>query len=190
MTILAIPGSLRAGSLNRSLVNAAVEAAPAGVSVRILDLSDLPFYNGDLDNSQNWPAGVLAFAEALREADGVLFATPEYNHLFPGVVANALDWASRPLGATAPLKGKPVAVIGASPGVVGTARAQDHLKFALMTIGAQVFTAAGLVVGSARDKFEDGVLTDAETQRRLGRFLESFVSTIQPEALTPADLLA
>jgi chromate reductase len=181
MTILVIPGSLRADSINRSLAQAAVDTAPPGISVRLFDLADLPFYNGDLDNPENWPAEVLAFAEALRNADGVLIATPEYNHLFPGLIGNALDWASRPLGGLAPLKGRPVAVMGASPGLIGTARAQDHLKFALMTIGARVFTSAGLVVGSARSKFENGQLTDPETLRRLGLFMEKFAVSLQAE---------
>ena len=183
MTILAIPGSLRTGSINRSLLEAAVEEAPEGVTIRILDLAGLPFYNGDLDNPADWPAEALAFADALRSADGVLFATPEYNHVFPGVLGNALDWASRPLGSVAPLKRKPVAVMGASPGLIGTARAQDHLKFVLMTIGAQVYSASGLVVGSARAKFEDGQLTDSETRRRLSLFLEAFVTYVHAETV-------
>ena len=181
MTILAVPASLRADSLNRQLADAAVEAAPAGVTVRVFDLAGVPFYNGDIDNPADWPAEVLAFADALRTADGVLFVTPEYNHVFPGVLANALDWASRPLGSVAPLKGKPVAVTGASPGLIGTARAQDHLKFALMTIGARVYSSTGLVVGSARSKFENGSLTDPETIRRLGLFLDAFAGNLQAE---------
>lgn len=178
MTILAISGSLREGSINRQLLESARELAPDGVEVRPFGLEVLPLYNGDLDRPGAWPEGVLAFADALRSADGVLIATPEYNHVFPGVLANALDWASRPLGGTSPLRGKPVAVIGASPGMVGTARAQDHLKFVLMTIGAQLPPIAGLLVGKALGKMEDGRFTDEQTLRRLQAFMEAFSESL------------
>ncbi|NNE68762.1 MAG: NAD(P)H-dependent oxidoreductase [Rhodothermales bacterium] len=178
MNILAIPGSLRSGSMNRRLLNAAVDRAPEGVSIDIRGLDGLPFYNGDLDGPGRWPAEVLEFADAIRAADGVLIATPEYNHVIPGVLANALDWASRPLGGVPPLRGKPVAVIGASPGIVGTARAQDHLKFVLMTIGAQLPPVQGLLVGQALKKMDASGVTDEQTLSRLELFLAAFAESL------------
>lgn len=176
MTILAIAGSLRKASVNRSLVAAAAELAPEGVEVQPFYLHDLPFYNGDLDVDGVRPGPVLEFADAIRSADAVLFATPEYNHVVPGVLANALDWASRPLGGVVPLRDKPVAVMGASPGIIGTARAQDHLKFALMSIGADVLPRPGVVVGGAYRKIVDGRVEDEETLSRISKLLASLAS--------------
>lgn len=178
MTILAISGSLRQGSINSQLLESARELAPDGVEVRPFSLEGLPFYNGDLDRPGAWPEPVLAFADALRSADGVLIATPEYNHVIPGVLANALDWASRPLGGTPPLRGKPVAVIGASPGMVGTARAQDHLKFMLMTIGADLPPIQGLLVGQALTKMKQGRFTDEQTLQRLQTFMAALTESL------------
>jgi chromate reductase, NAD(P)H dehydrogenase (quinone) len=183
MNILAIPGSLRTGSINRALLEAAAELAPAGVNITIRPLNSLPFYNGDVDHDGQRPAEVEAFASALREADAVLIATPEYNHVVPGVLANAIDWGSRPLGGTVPLHQKPVAVIGASPGMLGTARAQDHLKFVLFHLGARVLPAS-VVVGGARGKFDqDGRLTDPETRRRIAKLLATLAEFVGVQAL-------
>src|SRR5690606_18294913 len=113
-------GSLREGSYNRALLRAAAELAPEGMTIDTFDLRQVPLYNGDVEAAGD-PPGVAALKQAIRDADGVLFATPEYNHGVPGVMKNAVDWASRPPRAAA-LQGKPVALIGASPGITGTAR--------------------------------------------------------------------
>ncbi|HWK41182.1 MAG TPA: NAD(P)H-dependent oxidoreductase, partial [Croceibacterium sp.] len=123
LRILGIAGSLRAGSLNRALLRAAADLAPAGVTIERFDLMQVPLYNGDVEEAGD-PPGVAAFKQAIAAADGVLIATPEYNHGVPGVMKNAIDWASRPPRG-APLGGKPVGLIGASPGMTGTARGQS-----------------------------------------------------------------
>ncbi|MBO6573917.1 MAG: NAD(P)H-dependent oxidoreductase [Rhodothermales bacterium] len=179
MTILTISGSLRDGSFNTALLDAAAEELGHEARFTRFDPGSLPLYNGDLDSDEHRPESVLALGDAIREADAVLFATPEYNHVIPGVLANLLDWASRPLGGTPPLRNKPVAVIGASPGLVGTARAQDHLKFVLMTIGARPLGGAGLLVGGALSKFEEGKLVDPETRRRLRELVDRLIRQAQ-----------
>lgn len=132
LTVLGIPGSLRAGSFNRRLLEEARELAPDGMQVRIFGLEDLPLYDADLDTDGARPEPVQALKRAIGEADAVLIATPEYNHSIPGVLKNAIDWASRPAGRS-PLREKPVAVMGASPGGIGTARAQQHLQSVLLS---------------------------------------------------------
>ncbi len=122
--ILGIPGSLRSGSYNRGLLRAAAELMPAGITLDIADLAKIPLYNEDILST--WPEAVAHLQEQIRLADGVIIATPEYNHSIPGVLKNALDWASRPMK-TQPFAGKPLAVMGAG-GRSGTVWAQDHLK--------------------------------------------------------------
>jgi chromate reductase, NAD(P)H dehydrogenase (quinone) len=133
--VIAFAGSLRRNSLNRALVRAARELAPEGLTIESLEIGGLPFYNGDVEAAGDPPA-VTAFKDALRAADGVLIATPEYNDGIPGVLGTALDWGSR-LPGRAPLSGKPVAVMGASPSQIGTARAQLHLRQVLNHVHAR-----------------------------------------------------
>ena len=126
-----LPESLRQGSYNRALLRAAKELAPASLSIEIFDLEAIPLYNADVE-AKGDPAPVAAFKSAIGKADGLLMATPEYNHGVPGVMKNAFDWASRPPRA-AVLSGKPVGLIGASPGMTGTARGQSQLRQAFET---------------------------------------------------------
>jgi chromate reductase, NAD(P)H dehydrogenase (quinone) len=128
--ILGIPGSLRQHSYNRGLIRAAQDVAPEGVEVELYLLHDIPFFNGDVEDIGD-PDAVVRFKEAIREADGLLIATPQYNRSIPGVLKNAIDWASRPPRGSA-LDGKPTAVFGASPGATGTARAQSQLRQAFV----------------------------------------------------------
>lgn len=123
---LGFAGSLRGASYNRGLLRAAAELAPAGIIVEVFDLSDLPFYNQDVEDAGE-PAAVVAFKQAIARADALLVATPEYNHGVPGVLKNAIDWASRPR-VTSPLRDRAVAVMGASPGHGSTARAQAQFS--------------------------------------------------------------
>jgi chromate reductase len=161
MRILGISGSLRRGSHNTSLLRAAADLLPPGVELDVYDgLRDLPLYDPDIDIEPADPA-VAELREAIAEADGVLIATPEYNGSIPGLLKNALDWASRPFPENA-LKGKPVAVIGASTGLFGAVWAQAEARKVLGIIGADVIEHE-LPVGMADSAFgEDGQLLELE----------------------------
>ena len=126
VNVLGFAGSLRRDSFNRSLLRAAAELAPEGMAISTFDLAEIPLSNGDVEALGD-PEPVAAFKQAIRAADGVLMVTPEYNHGVPGVMKNAVDWASRPPGDAA-LARKPVALLGASPGLPGTARGQSQLR--------------------------------------------------------------
>jgi chromate reductase len=161
LRILGISGSLRRGSLNTNLLRAAAELLPPGVELEVYDgLRDLPAYDADRDAQPADPA-VEQLREAIAAADGVLIATPEYNGSIPGFLKNALDWASRPFPDNA-LRGKPVAVIGASTGLFGAVWAQAELRKVLGIIGADVIDLE-LPVGQAEAAFaDDGRLVEAE----------------------------
>jgi chromate reductase, NAD(P)H dehydrogenase (quinone) len=164
MQILGISGSLRGCSFNSALLRAAGSVLPAGVGFREWSgLAEVPAYNEDIPVT---PASVVTLKSALAEADAVLFATPEYNASVPGALKNALDWASRPFHAN-PLRGKPVAVVGASQGVFGALWAQAELRKVLQTIGAQVDDRE-LVVARAQDAFDErGSLRDPALEASL-----------------------
>jgi chromate reductase, NAD(P)H dehydrogenase (quinone) len=170
--IASIAGSLRQESLNRALLRAATELAPPTFRVTIHDLLPIPLYNGDVE-SRGVPEAVAALREAVRTADGLLIATPEYNHGVPGVLKNAIDWLSRPPRASA-LNGKP-AIIGASPGMTGTARAQSQLRQAFVFTNTYAMTQPEVLVARAHEKFDQaGMLIDQATRGFLARFLEAF----------------
>jgi chromate reductase, NAD(P)H dehydrogenase (quinone) len=157
--ILGFAGSLRRASYNRGLIRAAAAHAPAGIVVDVVDLGDIPLYNQDVEDAGE-PAPVVAFKSAMAQASALLVATPEYNHGVPGVLKNAIDWASRPR-VTSPLRDKPVAVMGASPGRGSTALAQAQLRDAFVFTGACVMPLPELLIGGAGARFDDdGNLTD------------------------------
>jgi chromate reductase len=161
--ILGIAGSLRRASFNRGLIRAAIELAPPGITVATYELDEVPIYNADVEADGD-PAPVAALKRAIDEADALLLATPEYNHCIPGVLKNAIDWASRPARASV-LSGKPVAVMGASPGRGGTARAQAQLRDGLTYTGSLVLPLPELLVPLAGEKFDDdGDLFDDATR--------------------------
>jgi chromate reductase len=173
LRILGIAGSLRAGSFNRALLRSAVDLAPEGMTIETFDLIEVPLYNGDVE-AEGDPPGVAAFKQAIAAADGVLMATPEYNHGVPGVMKNAVDWASRP-PREAPLGGKPVGLIGASPGITGTARGQSQLRQAFEFTDSYCMPQPELLVFKAHEKFDaEGRLTDAATAEYLQRYLTAF----------------
>jgi chromate reductase, NAD(P)H dehydrogenase (quinone) len=173
LSILGFAGSLRRGSYNRALLRATSELAPDGMSIDIFDLAGVPLYNGDVE-AEGDPEPVTRFKQAIRAADGVLMVTPEYNHGVPGVMKNAVDWASRP-PREAPLGGKPVGIIGASPGITGSARGQSQLRQAFEFTNSYCMPQPELLVFKAHEKFDaDGNLTDATTAEFLGRYLEAF----------------
>ena len=172
IAVLGIAGSLRAASYNRGLLRAAQELAPADMRIEIFDLAQVPLYNADVEALGDPPA-VAAMKAAIAAADGVLMATPEYNHGVPAVMKNAVDWASRP-PREAPLGGKPVGLIGASPGMTGSARGQSQLRQAFEFTNSFCLPQPELLVFRAHEKFDaDGRLTDEPTRQYLGRYLEA-----------------
>jgi chromate reductase len=161
--VLGFAGSLRKGSLNRMLLRAAAELAPPGMAIETFDLSEVPLYNGDVE-AQGDPPPVADFKSAIRAADALLIATPEYNYGVPGVLKNAIDWASRPSNQSV-LNDKPAAVMGASPGGFGTARAQLQLRQAFCFTQTLPVQQPEVLVARATEKFDtDGRLTDEKTK--------------------------
>jgi len=183
--IVAFAGSLRRGSFNRALVRAARELAPEGMSIETVEVGGLPFYDADVEATGDPPA-VEAFKTALAEADGIIIATPEYNDGIPGILGNAIDWGSR-LPGRAPLSGKPVALMGASPSQVGTARAQSYLRQVLGHVGARVLPPPELLVARAHERFDPELrLVDEGTRRVLADLLRRFAGWIARERAAAA----
>jgi chromate reductase len=178
LRILGFAGSLRAGSYNRALLRAAVELAPGDMAIEVFDLIEVPLYNGDVE-AQGDPEGVARFKQAMRDADGVLMVTPEYNHGVPGVMKNAVDWASRPPKG-APLEHKPVGIIGASPGMTGSARGQSQLRQAFEFTNSYCMPQPEILVFRAHEKFDgEGRLTDEATAKFLGQYLVAFAAWVR-----------
>ena len=176
--ILAISGSLRKGSYNTGLVRAAEAVDVEGVTVRGMTLHGIPLYDADVETAGGIPAPVTALKDAIRAADGVLLVTPEYNNGIPGVFKNAIDWASRPPAESAGVfAGRPVAVIGASPGGFGTILSQAHWLPVLRTLGMQPWFGGRMLVSRAGTLFDEaGNLTDAVTMERLREFVSGFAA--------------
>lgn len=175
LRVLGIAGSLRAGSYNRGLLRAAQELAPAGMSIAIFDLGEIPLYNADTE-ARAFPDSVVQLKSAIARADALLIATPEYNYSVPGVLKNALDWASRP-PEESPLRGKPVAITGASTGAFGTVRAQLHLRQVCVATHMLPLNRPEVLVTRAQDKFDaSGRLTDESTRKILRQLLEALAS--------------
>ena len=174
MKLLGISGSLRKGSYNTALLEATVGLMPEGVELTLIGCGELPHYSKDLDIDSK-PEAVLHLLQAVRYSDGVLFATPEYNYSFSGVLKNAIDWASRPAYKSV-LAGKPVAIVSASQSHVGGARAQAHLQQVLSATLSPVVPAPPFVVPMAQEKFDgNGLLVDEDTKRRLARYIADFI---------------
>jgi chromate reductase, NAD(P)H dehydrogenase (quinone) len=168
--VLGVAGSLRQASFNRGLLRAAIEVAPPGIAVVAHDLADLPMFNADVEALGD-PEPVRRFKAAIADADALLIATPEYNHCVPGVLKNAIDWASRPRRGSV-LTNRPIAVMGASTGGGGTARAQAHLRDGLAYTGGLVLPQPEVLVPFAAQRFDDdGNLFDEETRSRLHALL-------------------
>src|SRR4051812_36637239 len=175
--VAGIAGSLRLHSFNRSLLRATQELAPSGMQIDIMDLKDVPLYNQDVEDA-GAPEAVLQLREAIRAADGVLIATPEYNHGVPGVMKNAIDWASRP-PRQAPLDRKPVGILGASPGMTGSARGQSQLRQAFEFTNSYCMPQPEVLVFHAHEKFDQqGKLTDEKTREFVSKYLVAFATWI------------
>jgi chromate reductase len=171
--ILGIAGSLRRQSYNRGALRAATELAPEGATVEIFELDGLPAFNQDED--QNPPPKVSELKRRIREADAILFVTPEYNYSIPGVLKNAIDWASRPYGDSA-WNGKPAAIMGASVGGIATARAQYHLRQMMVFLNMFPINQPEVMIGNAGEKFDEaGNLTDEKTKDYIRKLLQNLV---------------
>lgn len=169
MNVLAISGSLRQGSFNTMALRAAQKLAPAGMKIDMADISRIPLYNDDV-RAAGEPAAVVELKAQVRTADAVLIVTPEYNFSIPGVLKNTLDWLSRP--PEPPFDGKVVAIMGASPGPVGTARVQYDLRKVLVFMNAFTVNKPEVFIANAAGKFNaQGELTDETTARFIGDLL-------------------
>jgi chromate reductase, NAD(P)H dehydrogenase (quinone) len=183
--IIAISGSLRERSFNRALLRAAAELAPPGMELAEFDISRLPHYDGDVEAGPGHEE-VDELRAAVREADGLLLATPEYNRGTSGVLKNAIDWLSRP-ALVSVLRWKPVAVIGATTGRSGTRRAQQQVRDALHFPGAEVVEGPEVAIALARDSFDEegGRLVDDEAREALAGLLEALAAAAR-KATQPA----
>ena len=171
--ILGIAGSLRRQSYNRAALRAAAQLAPEGATIDIFELDGIPGFSED--DEQRPPEKVVELKRRIREADAVLFVTPEYNYSIPGVLKNAIDWASRPYGDSA-WSGKPAAIMGASVGALGTARAQYHLRQVMVFLNMFPINQPEVMIGAANERFDaEGNLTDEATREYVRRLLQSLV---------------
>jgi len=181
ITIAGFSGSLRQGSYNRALLRAAVALMPADSRLEVASIQPFPLYNGDDEAAHGVPAAVSAVKDAIAGADGLLIATPEYNNSIPGVAKNAVDWLSRPPADIARVfGGKPVALMGASPGGFGTILSQNAWLPVLRTLGAELWTGGRLLVSRANTIFDaEGNIVDSRTNDLLRSFLQGFVDSIR-----------
>lgn len=178
MEIVGISGSLREGSFNTALLRAATELAEAPVRISVRRLVGIPVYDGDVEAADGIPAPVAELKDAIAAADGVIVATPEYNHSIPGPLKNAIDWCSRPPGDIARVFGdKPVAICGATPGPGGTALSQAAWLPVLRRLGTRLWSGGQLQIPAAHTVFSDGgALEDAKLRERVARFVAGFAA--------------
>ncbi len=163
MKILGISGSLRERSYNSALLRAARELAPSDMEIDIFDLSRIPIYNDDV-RLAGYPPEVAKFRDAIRAADGVLIASPEYNRSVPGMLKNAIDWASRP--PAQPFSGKPLAIMGVSNGSLGAAFANHHLRQIFVYMDARMVNGPEVMIGEAKTKFDEALNLTHEPTRQ------------------------
>lgn len=175
--VLGISGSLRPKSFNTALLRAAIELAPPGMTIAALGLRDIPIYDDDV-RLAGYPAPVAELRERMRAADALLFVSPEYNRSIPGVLKNAIDWASR--GTDQPFKDKPIAVMGASPGTLGAIFANHHLRQVLMYLGVRMVTGPEVAVANAKAKFDEELrLIDQPTRDFVAAHLVALKELVQ-----------
>lgn len=171
--ILGIAGSLRRQSYNRAALRAATQLAPEDATVEIFELDGIPGFSED--DERNPPEKVVELKRRIRESDAVLFVTPEYNYSIPGVLKNAIDWASRPYGDSA-WSAKPAAIMGASPGMIGTARAQYHLRQVMVFLNMFPVNQPEVMIAKAHERFDaEGNLTDEKTKEFIRLLLQGLV---------------
>lgn len=175
--ILGIAGSLRRESYNRAALRAATQLVPEGTIIDVFELDGFPGFNQD--EEQHPPAKVVEFKRRIREADAILIVTPEYNYSVPGVLKNAIDWASRPYGDSA-WNGKPAAIMGSSIGSIATARAQYHLRQMMVFLNMFPINQPEVMIGNAQDRFDSqGNLTDDATKNLIRQLLQNLVEWTQ-----------
>ncbi len=173
VAVIGFAGSLRKNSYNKALLRAAVKLLPKDAKLEIFDLGGIPPFNQDLEAQM--PDKVKEFKAKIRAADAILIATPEYNYSISGVLKNAIDWASRPYGDNS-FEGKPVAVMSASPGMLGGARAQYHLRQVFVSLDMHSLNIPEVIVTFADDIINKrGRVTDDKTREKIRELLESFV---------------
>jgi chromate reductase, NAD(P)H dehydrogenase (quinone) len=178
MRILGISGSLRRDSHNTALLRAAADMLPPGAELELFDgLRDVPPYDADLDTPELQGPGVDALKDAIERADAVLIATPEYNHSIPGVLKNALDWASRPVNKSV-LRGKPVAVVGASTGLFGAVWSQAETRKVLASMGAEVVDRELPVMQAHMQFDEHGNLREDDLRSQLADHVAALVESV------------
>jgi chromate reductase len=172
--ILGFVGSLRKGSYNKSLIRAALELKPENVEIEIFDIAEIPPFNGDFENQP--PQIVKDFKAKIKASDALLIATPEYNYSIPGVLKNAIDWASRPY-IDKVFEGKPVAIMSASIGLLGGSRAQYHLRQCFVFLNMHPINHPEVIVPQASKQIDEkGTLTNQETRDHIKQLLESLVA--------------
>ena len=175
VALLGISGSLRRSSLNRYLLDAVRDTLPSTAEMSIFEDIDFPIFNDDLVD----PPGVVQLKSAIAAADGVVFATPEYNYSIPGGLKNALDWISRPPDLS-PMRGKPVGLVGAASGMSGTIRAQTHMRQMLLYSDSPCLSQPEVLIPRAHERFDaEGQLTDTSTRMLLERFGVAMIAFVQ-----------
>lgn len=178
--LIGLSGSLRQGSFNTALLRAAGELLPAGVEISVHTIWGIPLYDADVEAAEGIPLAVASLKEAIAEADGLLLATPEYNNSLPGAFKNAIDWLSRPQSDIKRVfGGKPVAILGATPGGFGTILSQDAWLPVLRYLGTRPWFAGRLLVSHAGTVFDaSGAITDDKVREQLQRFVHGFVDFV------------
>jgi chromate reductase, NAD(P)H dehydrogenase (quinone) len=182
-------GSLRKGSYNRALLEAAGRLVPPDATLEIFPIDEIPLYNADVEAASGIPDAVTALKNAIRGADGLIIATPEYNNGIPGVAKNVIDWLSRPPSDVPKvLRGTPVALLGATPGGGGTMLAQSAWLPVLKTLRMRLWTGGGpFYVSQASKSFDDGGLADADLENRLRDYVGEFVAELRRRSSSAAD---
>lgn len=173
MKVLGVSGSLRKGSFNTALLRAAIELAPKEMEITIAEIGDLPLYDEDV-RAKGFPGSVQRLRDQIAAADSLLFVTPEYNFSLPGVLKNAIDWASRP--PNQPFAGKPASIMGASGGMGGTMRAQYHLRQVAVFLDLIVMNKPEVFVRSSAERFVDGTLVDEPTRKIVKEHMEALAA--------------
>lgn len=179
--LVGLSGSLRKGSYNTGLLNAAAKRLPTGSTLAVHTIHGIPLYDGDAEAATGIPDAVARLKDAIAAADGLVIATPEYNNSIPGVLKNAIDWLTRP-GTDIPrvFGGKPVALIGATPGGFGTILSQNEWLPILRFLGTKPWFAGRLLVSRAHTLFdESGALTDDKTSQQVEEFMAGFLAFVQ-----------